>query len=312
MGRKRSLLKQDRFPMNDGSNGETLEDGEVASEGEVVSEVEDLTNAYAMSEGNNESDGEISSEGEIIGDVKLQHRADDESDGEIRGVDNGDVVGDGEEQILDGMEEGEVAADTGRAAIDIQVQNDLSQAGMSVAQKDARYFTEGDSVICSSCGVKGHMSYKCPEADDRRCFTCGQVGHNMVKCPYQIPRRSKSCIRRVGAPREPVLSCYVCHQTGHLDCSLGSRKGVLSCYNCGLRGHTGAGCNMPRADVVMTIARDLIDRDRIDKKNRQSRQFKGNSNLNKNARKARESAEFRDLLISRLRQRRPSRHTVSR
>lgn len=250
-------------------------------------------------------DGEVASDGEIVSDGEIE-----DSDAEDASVVEEEVARDGtdddvqmERQIVDGMEEGEVTADNERVAIDQQVENDLQRASAGVAQKDARYFTGGDTVICSSCGVKGHMSYMCEDRDNHRCFTCNNKGHNSAKCPYRTPRRPRSGIRQVSHPREPVLSCYVCHREGHLDCSVNRRRGILSCYNCGARGHTGANCNLPGVDVVSKIWRELLDRDRLTKKDKMFRRATG-SNISKADRRQQESVAFKELLFARLRQRR--------
>lgn len=285
MGKREYKLKREEEPSSpDGDVGDdiSLEDGEVASEDEAA------------------SDGEITGDGGMVVDNAWKA-----NDGAIENMQVGPNGGDDmERQIVDGMEEGEVTANDERAAIDLQVQKDLQHASTSVQQKDARYFTGGDLVVCSICGVKGHMSYMCEEADDRRCFACGNKGHTSSKCAYQTPRRPRCGVRKVGLPREPVLKCYVCHGDGHLDCSVNRWRGVLSCYNCGLRGHSGGNCNLPPADSILQICRDLLERDRFTKRDKSVRPRIAGSKISKENRKTRESTEFRELLFAKLRHRR--------
>lgn len=232
-------------------------------------------------------------------------------------LEDGEVPSDGslEDDVIDvdrlgddSTEEGEVTVASERAAIDTQVRRDLSDPTESIAQKDARYFTL-PSVICSLCGTKGHMSYSCTEKDEERCFVCGVSGHRGRECPQTSRRKQQArrVIRRVGAPREPNLRCYVCKERGHLDCSIGQWKGILSCCNCGVAGHAGAGCNMPSAERVLPIVRDM-ERERKEKARSAKQKAKGSQRISdgqgKEEVKLREASEFHESLLNHLRQRR--------
>lgn len=219
---------------------------------------------------------------------------------------------DGDE--TDSAEEGEVTAASERAAIDNHVDISLSAGANTptVAQKDARYYMLS-AVVCSHCGVKGHLSFHCTEeTENERCFLCGASGHSSRSCPKEVcfvcgsrGHRARDCSSRPGVERrrfvrdiplarDPVLTCYVCGGHGHLDCSLtrADSAGILSCYNCGEKGHAGHGCQLANADKVMGIVRGMdIDRKRAGGRSK---------------RKSREedSAEFRYTLVQRARQKR--------
>lgn len=171
-----------------------------------------------------------------------------------------------DEEILldDSAEEGELNNTTEREAIVLKVNRDLSEVASSgVSQKEVRYFT-ASSVICEECGMKGHMSFKCQEQKKNRCFKCGESGHVRSQCPEELNsllnKKRPGRHRRVGPPREPVISCFVCGGKGHLDCSFGKLSGLLSCANCGRAGHTLHDCDLPQPGSVMSIVRS-IDRD---------------------------------------------------
>lgn len=176
-----------------------------------------------------------------------------------------------------------------RAEMDAVISADIAAGGQEVAQKDARYFMLAD-VVCSHCGVKGHLSFDCPEEEQvKNCYICGKSGHQSRECPDEMKcyycgksgHRARDCperasggrgmrrnrvLRNVSPPREPKLKCYVCGADGHLDCSLAKMTaGVLSCYNCGMKGHAGGGCNMTSADRVIPIVMEM-ERERKQRK----------------------------------------------
>lgn len=143
-----------------------------------------------------------------------------------------------------------------------------------VMQKDARYFMMGN-VVCSFCGLRGHLSYDCQEEEEQlRCYLCGGKGHSSRDCPEetchqckQRGHRARDCAlkgakrrvrRKCGPPRELTADCFVCGQSGHLDCSVDKMmSGVLSCCNCGQKGHNGANCNLPAIEKMIPIVLEM-------------------------------------------------------
>lgn len=180
-----------------------------------------------------------------------------------------------------------------------QVARLVASGGKDIAQHSARYFMM-DNVVCSHCGVKGHLSYDCPEeADEKRCFLCGKPGHTSRACPDEAcfycnktghkqrncpmkmrdasggcagPRpshlRRSSTRRRIGPAHPTPLMCYVCGAIGHVDCSLTRPpRAAQSCCNCGGAGHAWEGCPEPPADRWVVYVNDLM-RDRKDGRGR--------------------------------------------
>jgi hypothetical protein len=150
------------------------------------------------------------------------------------------------------------------------------------AESRARYFSESN-VICSNCGLVGHLSVLCPEeVIARRCFLCGAEGHLARNCPEELchnclrpgHKRKECTLPRRDLKREEKhaylkqedirnmkdLICYVCGKRGHLDCSFNRMKfcKIVSCYNCGQRGHSAIGCRRPRADECISVANRLV------------------------------------------------------
>ncbi|GJQ11156.1 hypothetical protein GpartN1_g2947.t1 [Galdieria partita] len=149
-------------------------------------------------------------------------------------------------------------------------------------ESQARYFSES-TVICSNCGLVGHLSVFCPEdVLGRRCFLCGGEGHLARNCPEELchnclrpghkrkdctlPRRDWRREEKHAYPQyEDIknvkkLKCYFCGKAGHLDCSFEKLKfcKIVSCYNCGERGHSGGSCRRPRADEYLSISSRLV------------------------------------------------------
>lgn len=214
---------------------------------------------------------------------------------------------DGEIEELDSPqgEEGELTPDGERALLDAAISKDLKAGGKHVAQKDARYF-KLQNVVCDNCGVKGHMSFDCPEKNEKkRCFLCGKQGHDSRNCPKELcyfcqtpGHRAKECPnkrpgsrqlrkkrelrRNLRPPRPPKLVCYVCGKNGHLDCSLtNSAPGVLSCHNCGAVGHAAQGCVMTSVDRIISIVVDM------DRERRQKNEEKSSKRANKSKKRKR-------------------------
>lgn len=118
----------------------------------------------------------------------------------------------------------------------------------STGEREVRYFAV-DDVLCSRCGLRGHLSWACPEPEaEVRCFICGmpghvsrdcqrevcyycgEIGHKSRECPtraresdprYRNERRSRTPERKSSfVARTIPLRCYVCNGNDHLDCSL--------------------------------------------------------------------------------------------
>lgn len=246
----------------------------------------------------------------------------DDEDGEI------------EEDSEDRDSEGELEGTVARREVQRRIGGAIAAGGKDVAQKDARYFMM-DNVVCGHCGVKGHLSFDCPEeADETRCFLCGKPGHNSRECPDEAcfhcgkpghklrdcPARATGRSRFVGAstarshtrfdapqrmisaPRPPVLFCYVCGADGHLDCSLARQPAaVLSCHNCGQQGHTGNGCAEERAERYVSIVNDL-DRERRNERRggrggRDGRGGRGGGGRGRGKEQRKEKGETRDKAV---------------
>jgi transcription elongation factor Elf1 len=241
-------------------------------------------------------DVEIIDVGEGVLDVDSESSGDSDSDDAASvaaGKDEDDSEGsDGE------IEEDPPGADSD-GANDASVARAVTSGGKDVAQHSARYFMM-DNVVCSHCGVKGHLSFDCPEEPEaRRCFLCGKPGHNSRACPDEAcfycgkaGHRQRDCptktrdrtrgasgprprhtrfgreVRRLAPPHATRLVCYVCGEDGHVDCSLvKSPRAVLSCCNCGAAGHAGNGCHEPPAERWVTHVNDVM-RERRDGKGR--------------------------------------------
>lgn len=235
----------------------------------------------------------ISSSDEGIIDTDLHTDADDDKQTEV-------IHHEDTEDPDDDREDGEVDPNAERKEIESQISRDLSKAEPDVLQKNARYFML-TNVVCSKCGIKGHLSYDCPEEDiEERCFLCGGVGHSSKNCPSEVcyicgenGHRAKECTssrkkvkttvkRDVPPSREPRLRCYVCGEEGHLDCGLKNiTQGKLSCFNCGDLGHTGHGCRLPSADRTLPTAMEM-EKTRVKRK----REQKGKASKKKQKRKS--------------------------
>eukprot|EP00667_Euglena_gracilis_P011303 EG_transcript_11541 len=83
---------------------------------------------------------------------------------------------------------------------------------------------------CANCNMPGHLPRECPnprQFSDRVCFICASTEHQMQACPNALPERSFDDDMRVGIltqqPCTPtdlaMLTCFVCFQRGHCDCS---------------------------------------------------------------------------------------------
>eukprot|EP00871_Galdieria_phlegrea_P000799 jgi/Galph1/171/GphlegSOOS_G4925.1 len=148
-------------------------------------------------------------------------------------------------------------------------------------ESQARYFS-GSNVICSNCGLLGHVSLLCSEEPiGKRCFLCGDEGHIARDCPQELchnclrpghKRRDCTLPRRtVGVDESQLypcfdelenveeLRCYLCAKRGHLDCSYETLpfSKIISCYNCGQHKHAGWNCHKPSADEYLSVANKL-------------------------------------------------------
>lgn len=86
--------------------------------------------------------------------------------------------GDGVVDISSGESEGEIEeVPVMKSERELTIAKAVSSGGKDVSQAAARYFMMGN-VVCNYCGVKGHLSFSCPEeAEAKRCFLCGKPGH---------------------------------------------------------------------------------------------------------------------------------------
>eukprot|EP00737_Agarophyton_chilense_P003184 gb/GEZJ01003695.1/.p1 GENE.gb/GEZJ01003695.1/~~gb/GEZJ01003695.1/.p1 ORF type:complete len:265 (-),score=23.88 gb/GEZJ01003695.1/:803-1597(-) len=200
----------------------------------------------------------------------------------------------------------------------------MNDGGADILQKDARYFTISN-VVCSFCGLKGHMSYDCVEEEEQqRCYLCGGKGHSSRECPDETchlckkaGHRARDCAlkgvkrrvrRKCGPPRDLSMTCYVCGNDGHLDCSVErGGRGTLSCLNCGASGHNGANCNMPSADKMIPI---VLEMERTRREQRVAARKKrkggagGGSDASASEGEGGESERFRERLMELAMQRR--------
>lgn len=186
----------------------------------------------------------------------------------------------------------------------------VSKGGKDVAQHNMRYFMM-ENVVCSHCGIKGHLSYDCPEeVEERRCFLCGKTGHDSKCCPDEAcfycgetghkkrdcPKKVLDRIRsysgarsrhlrfngkrrKISPPRPVPLFCYVCGGDGHVDCSLvRPPRALLSCCNCGVVGHAYKGCPEPSAEKWVSY---------VSEQQREKRTFSGRKDSSGSGRKSR-------------------------
>lgn len=226
-------------------------------------------------------------------------------------------------------EEGEVTLKAERAAMEAQIDRDISGGTADVQQKDARYFTL-DNVVCSHCGTKGHLSYDCPEEIvQMHCNLCGGVGHSSQDCPEdgcfickKPGHRARDCSekrrrikRRIGPARLIHLDCYVCGGDGHLDCSLVNMPaGVLSCYNCGMKGHAGSECHVSSVERMVPIVKEM-ERERRAAKNAKEKgrpRRKDGDYEEVDDDQPLTAQEFRDRFLDRAQQRRYNRGGTGR
>ncbi|KAJ8901565.1 hypothetical protein NDN08_003774 [Rhodosorus marinus] len=157
-------------------------------------------------------------------------------------------------------------------------------------ERDVRYFAV-DEVLCSRCGLRGHLSWACPEPEPEvRCFICGKPGHVSKDCQKEVcyycgetghksrecPQKSSDMAKGSGRwtpnrgfskrasfePKPVPLKCYVCHNEGHLDCSLSNPYPArLSCFNCGELGHSGLSCTLPNVNSTLHSLSRIIRED---------------------------------------------------
>uniref|UniRef100_A0A8W7P3W7 Zinc finger CCHC domain-containing protein 7 n=1 Tax=Anopheles coluzzii TaxID=1518534 RepID=A0A8W7P3W7_ANOCL len=81
-------------------------------------------------------------------------------------------------------------------------------------------------IICSNCGERGHVRFKCRNTPKLvTCYMCGEQGHREPRCPKTI------CLNCGAKTRNFVRGCKTC-----------ARDADTICFSCGVRGHTQRSC----------------------------------------------------------------------
>lgn len=195
-------------------------------------------------------------------------------------------------------EDGEVDGKAAQRALISEAM--AASSGRDVKEKDLRFF-QADDVICSHCGLRGHLSYDCEEevvkercnmcgADDHMsfdcpndtCYRCGQRGHMAKDCRDAHKREKQKpakpvVYRNVSPARNIPPLCYVCGSTEHADCSLMHMPTIysdVSCFNCGMDGHVGQNCEEPRAERWTYVVGEMDRERRRQGKHRNKTKFK--------------------------------------
>ncbi|XP_052897992.1 uncharacterized protein LOC128304798 isoform X1 [Anopheles moucheti] len=96
----------------------------------------------------------------------------------------------------------------------------------SILHKDRYPDPPKRDIICSRCGDRGHMQFKCRNAPKQpSCFMCGETGHKEPRCPKTI------CLNCGAKTRSFVRGCNSC-----------ARDAGMICFSCGTRGHQQRSC----------------------------------------------------------------------
>ncbi|XP_053663852.1 uncharacterized protein LOC128713013 [Anopheles marshallii] len=96
----------------------------------------------------------------------------------------------------------------------------------SILHKDRYPDPPKRDIICSKCGDRGHMQFKCRNPPKQPiCFMCGEKGHKEPRCPKTI------CLNCGAKTRSFVRGCKSCN-----------RDADIVCFSCGMRGHAQRSC----------------------------------------------------------------------
>eukprot|EP01126_Amoeba_proteus_P025221 TRINITY_DN251_c0_g2_i1.p1 TRINITY_DN251_c0_g2~~TRINITY_DN251_c0_g2_i1.p1 ORF type:complete len:426 (+),score=63.17 TRINITY_DN251_c0_g2_i1:23-1279(+) len=127
-------------------------------------------------------------------------------------------------------------------------------------------FWDETSLLCRSCGARGHRDTHCRQIPDRPCPLCANYGHTISMCPNELcwncfspGHKSNQCHNPT-----PPITCYRCGDNHDpvfcLIPRISSTEDVF-CFNCGSQGHHGTHCFGPTMDQL----NDLLTKNQYEK-----------------------------------------------